>query len=289
MDWATFLQVIVNGVLKSGLYALTSIGLALSIGVIGIVNFAHGEFLMLGAYLGYWLFTLAGIDPLVSLLLGGLLLFAVGALLYRASIRRVLTAPELNQMLLTFGISIFLQNLALILWQGQTRVINPFYRDITIRLGPVSLGVGRFLTFVIAVLLIYLLFRILAGTRFGRAMRAVSQNRTGASLVAIDVERVYLLAFGLSAGLAGMAGVMLSIVLYADPMVGVGFVLKSFAIIVLAGLGNMHGVVWASLILGLAESFVGTYVPQGSGWADGTFFIIILLVLIFRPKGFARA
>lgn len=276
---------LLNGVLRSGLYALTSVGLALSVGVIGVVNFAHGELLMLGAYLAYWLFVMVGLDPLWALLPGGAMLFGVGSVLYVTGIRRVLKAPELNQMLFTFGVSVFLQNLALILWQGNPRVINVPYRAASLAVGPVSIGVGRLLVFLLAALLVGLLVALLRATRVGKAIVAVGQNRLGAELVGIEVDRVYVLAFGIAAALAGMAGVMLNIVLYAHPLVGLTFTLKAFAIVVLAGLGNVMGALWASLILGVAESAVGTYVPQGTGWADGVFFIVILMALLVRPAG----
>ncbi|MCL6610192.1 MAG: branched-chain amino acid ABC transporter permease [Peptococcaceae bacterium] len=280
-----FFQALVNGMLRSGLYALTSIGLALSVGVLKIVNFAHGEFLMLGAYLGVFLFVFFGVDPLLSLPLAALALFALGAAVYRCTIRHVLGAPEINQMLLTFGISVFIQNMALILWTGDPRAINCVYRSVTLHLGGVNAGMGRFITFTIAFLMIVVLYLVLTRTRTGKAMRAVSQSRDGAGLVGIRVQKVYLYTFGLSAALAGMAGVMLSMVLYAQPAVGLEFTLKAFCIVVMAGLGNIGGVIWASLLLGVAESLVGTYLPHGSGWSEGVFFILILAVLVFRSRG----
>lgn len=279
------LQTFVNGVLRSGIYSITSLGLAMAVGVIGIVNFAHGELLMLGAYFGYFMFTLANVDPLLSMPLGAGILFCLSAVMYRASISRVLRAPEMNQMLLTFGISVICQNLALILWRGDPRVINPSYRSATVTFGPLSLGLGRLVTFAVALALVAMVYLILMRTRFGKAMRAVSQNREGAALVGVEVESIYLLAFGLSGALAGAAGVMLSIILYAQPLLGLEFTLKSFAIVVLAGLGNINGVLVASLLLGCAETLVGTYVPGGGGLADTVFFVLILLVLVFRPKG----
>ncbi len=280
-----FFQALVNGILRSGLYVLTSVGLALSVGVLKIVNFAHGEFLMLGAYLGVFLFVFFGVDPLLSLPLAAAALFALGAVVYRCTIRHVLGAPEINQMLLTFGISVFIQNMALILWTGDPRAINCAYRSLTLHLGGVNAGMGRFITFAIAFLLIVALYMVLTRTRAGKAMQAVSQSRDGAGLVGIRVQKVYLYTFGLSAALAGMAGVMLSMVLYAQPAVGLEFTLKAFCIVVMAGLGNVGGVIWASLLLGVAESVVGTFVPQGSGWSEGVFFILILAVLVFRSRG----
>jgi branched-chain amino acid transport system permease protein len=277
-------QTLANGFLRSGLYALTSVGLALAVGVIGIINFAHGEFLMLGAYLAVFLFLGAGLDPFLVLPLAALGGALLGGLIYTGTIRRVLQAPELNQMLLTFGLSVIIQNLALILWTGDPRAINAPYRTLILSLGGVSISLGRALALLLALVLVAGLYLFLARTRLGKAMRAVAQSRQGAGLVGIEVERIYIVAFGLAAALAAMAGVMLALNLYAEPHVGLGFTLRAFAIIVLAGLGNIYGVVWASVFLGVCESFIGTYVPSGTGWADGVFFIIILVALSLRRQ-----
>lgn len=276
------------GVLRSGLYSLTSVGLALSVGVIGIVNFAHGEFLMLGAYLGYWLFVSYGIDPLLALPIVAAAVFALGGVVYRASIQRVLHAPELNQMLLTFGISIFLQNLAIILWTGDPRTAAISYKATAIAFGPFTVGLPQLIVFGLAMALTLGLYAVLGGSRIGKAMRAVAQNRLGASLLGIEVDRIYLLAFGLSTALAGTAGLMITLQLSASPFIGLLYTLKAFSIIVIAGLGNINGVIYASLVLGLSEAFVEFYVPQGGGWAEGVFFVLILLVLLVRPRGLFR-
>lgn len=284
----TFLQMVIFGVLRSGLYSLASVGLALSVGVIGIVNFAHGEFLMLGAYLGYWLYASYHIDPLLAIPLGAITMFALGGAVYRSSIQRVLRAPELNQMLLTFGISIFLQNLAIILWSGDTRTVAISYKATAVALGPFTVGLPQLIVFVLAMTLTLALYLVLGGSRIGKAMRAVAQNRLGASLLGIEVDRIYLLAFGLSVALAGTAGMMVTMQLSVSPFIGLLYTLKAFAIMVTAGLGNINGVIYASLILGLSEAFVEFYVPQGGGWAEGVFFLLILLVLLIRPRGLFR-
>ncbi len=279
---------LIFGILRSGLYSLTSVGLALSVGVIGIVNFAHGEFLMLGAYLGYWLFVSYGIDPLAAIPIGAIALFALGAALYRLGIQRVLRAPELNQMLLTFGISIFLQNLAIILWTGDPRTAAIAYKARAVTLGGITVGFPQLLVFALAMALTLSLYAALGRSRIGKAMRAVAQNRLGASLLGIEVDRIYLLAFGLSAALAGTAGMMIALQLSASPFIGLLYTLKAFSIIVIAGLGNINGVIYASLVLGLSETFVEFYVPQGGGWAEGVFFVLILAVLLIRPRGLFR-
>ncbi|MGH2372406.1 MAG: branched-chain amino acid ABC transporter permease [bacterium] len=279
---------LIFGVLRSGLYSLASVGLALSVGVIGIVNFAHGEFLMLGAYLGYWLFASYGIDPLAAIPIGAVALFALGGAVHRLAIQRVLRAPELNQMLLTFGISIFLQNLAIILWTGDPRTAAIGYKAKAVAMGPFTVGFPQLVVFALAMALTLGLYAVLGGSRIGKAMRAVAQNRLGASLLGIEVDRIYLLAFGISTALAGTAGLMIALQLSASPFIGLLYTLKAFAIIVIAGLGNINGVIYASLVLGLSEAFVEFYVPQGGGWAEGVFFVLILGVLLVRPRGLFR-
>jgi branched-chain amino acid transport system permease protein len=277
-----FLQTLLNGLLMAGVYALVATGLALSLGVVGIVNFAHGEFLMVGAYLSYLLYAARGVDPLLALGLAFLAAFLVGALTYWGLIRPVLKAPELNQMLLTFGLSILLQNLALLLFGADTRVVAPPYQAATLALGPFFLGAVPLGAFLLSLALLLLLQAFLTRTPLGLAMRAVAQNRLAPGLLGIEAERVYLLAFGLAAALAGVAGVMLSVMLYASPMVGFVFTLKSFAIVALAGLGNLRGVMPAALVLALAEALVSTYVPGGGGLVEAVFFLVLFLALVGR-------
>jgi len=283
MELSLLPQALVSGVLAAGLYALVSVGLALAIGVIGIVNFAHGEFFMVGAFFAYQLFVSFGFDPLLSILFVAPALFLIGAILYQTTIRFVLKAPELNQMLLTFGIGIILQNLALSIWGGDPRSIGAVpYRAIGIQLGNVSIGLVPLGSFVISVILVGGLYYMLARTPIGRAMRAVAQNRIGAGLVGLEVNRVYLIAFALSALLAGIGGVMIAVIQSPTPTVGLGFTLKAFAIVVLAGLGNIRGIVTASLIVAVSESLVATLVPNGDSLRTAVFFAIIFGTLVYR-------
>ncbi|HZJ10276.1 MAG TPA: branched-chain amino acid ABC transporter permease [Trueperaceae bacterium] len=285
MELSLIPQALVSGVLAAGLYALVAVGLALAIGVIGIVNFAHGEFFMVGAFLAYQLFVSFGFDPLLSILIVAPALFVIGALIYQSSIRFVLKAPELNQMLLTFGIGIILQNLALVIWGGDPRTIsNVPYRSIGYELMGINIGVVPLGSFVISVLLVGGLYWMLARTRVGRAMRAVAQNRTGAGLVGLEVDRVYLVAFALSALLAGIGGVMIAVIQSPTPTVGFAFTLKAFAIVVLAGLGNIRGIVGAALVVAIAESLVATLVPDGDALRNAVFFAIIFIALVYRSR-----
>lgn len=276
------LQTLINGILAAGIYALVASGLALAVGVVGIVNFAHGEFVMVGAFVSYLMFTYFGLDPVLSLGLAALVAFMVGAISYYGLIRPIMNAPELNQMLLTFGLSILLLNLALLIFGGDTRVVSPPYQASTVRLGGISFGLVPLGSFLLSALLLGGLYLFLARTRYGFAIRAVSQNRLAPGLLGIEKEQIYIVAFGISAALAGVAGVMLSVMLNASPAVGAAFNLKAFAIIVMAGLGNLRGVIPASLILALAEAFVSTYVPEGGGWVEAVFFLVIFVALTWR-------
>lgn len=277
-----FLQTLINGLLQSGIYALVASGLALAVGVVGIVNFAHGEYLMIGAFLAWAASSYLGLDPLLALPVVALAVFGVGALTYRVSIKHVLLAPELNQMLLTFGISILLQNLALMLLGGNTRTVTTPYQASSLTLGELSIGGPKTIAFALAAVILGALYWVLYRTNLGRQMRAVAQNRRGAQLIGINVDRVYLIAFGAACGLAAVAGVLVSILLFASPTVGLVFALKAFAIIVMAGLGNLTGVLWASVLLGVSEALVQTYVPNGGGLSDAVFFLMIFLTLIWR-------
>jgi branched-chain amino acid transport system permease protein len=287
MDWASFFQSLANGILIAGLYAVVTLGLTLVLGVMGIVNFAHGELVMLGAYSTFWLYTLLGIDPMLSIAMSGLILFFIGLSIYRFAIRPILKDPPLNQLLLTLGISIFLQNLAMILWKTDSRSVITSYSGMSLHLGMVHVGLTRLITFLIAVVLTVFLVFFLYKARSGRAMRAVSENNTASWLIGVNVQKTYMLAFGVAAAIAGASGALVSTIMYTFPMVGFKLGLKAFCILILGGLGNIPGALFGSLILGLTESFVGTYVPEGSGWAEGISFILIMIILIIKPTGLA--
>ena len=293
-------QVLLFGILRSGLYALSALGLAISLGVVGIVNFAHGEFVMLGAYLGFWLYltlsTWLGIGPAVSplvILLGVPLsaaaLFLVGRGVFRFTMKPVLRQPDLNQMLLTFGLGILIQNLAVIILSPRALDANLPWRFELISLGFANVTYARLAGFVVSIAVVAATYLVIGRSRFGKRMRAVAQNRLGAQIVGIDVDRIYEVAFGLSLALAGIAGVMFIFQTQVSPFLGLGTILKSFSIVVLAGLGNLAGVVWAAVLLGVAEQVVSQYVPNGGALRDGLFFVIIFVVLLARPGGLRRA
>ncbi len=294
-------QTLLFGILRSGLYALSALGLAISLGVIGVVNFAHGEFVMLGAYIGFWLYLMLsgslGLGPAVSPLVIALgipasaaVLFLVGRGLFKFTLRPLLGRRELDQMLLTFGLAILVQNLAVILLSPQAQDANLGWRFELLEMpfGGVSVTYARLAAFAVSMALVVGVYVLLARSQLGKQMRAVAQNRVGAQVVGIDVDRIYELAFGLSLALAGAAGVMSIFGTQVSPFLGLATILKAFSIVVLAGLGNLFGVVWASLLLGVAEQLVSQYIPGGAAVRDGLFFLIIFVVLIVRPGGLRR-
>lgn len=292
-------QTLLFGILRSGLYALTALGLAISLGVIGVVNFAHGEFVMIGAYIGFWSYLLLsgplGLGPAVSplvILIGlpvsAVALYLVAAGIFRVALKPVLRQPELNQMLLTFGLSIIVVNAMSIAFTAQAKDANLAWRFDLLDLGFVNVTYSRVAGFAVSALLAGATYVVLQRSRLGKQMRAVAQNRLGAQVVGIPVDRIYEIAFGLSAALAGAAGVMLIFQTQVSPFVGLSTLLKSFSIVVLAGLGNLTGVIWTSLLLGVAEQVISQYVPNGAALRDGLFFVLIFVVLLARPAGLRR-
>lgn len=278
-------QLIVDALLQGGIYTLMVIGLALSFGVTRVVNFAHGETVMLGAYGAFTLFTLSGIDPLVAmpaLMVAGVLL---GIVLFRGAIAPVLQAPHANQILLTFGIGLILQNVAVIVWKADERSINPAYAFSSVEIGDVIVPGGRLIGFGVAALLVLALFFWLKASEYGRATRALAENRDAAVLMGIEVPRMYALAFGLSCALGVATGVIMSFIGSISPFVGFHILVKGFAIIVLGGLGNIMGAVLGAFLLAFAETAVSYYVPNGTGWSEAVAFATLFFVLILRPRG----
>ncbi len=280
-----FVQALANGLVLAGFYTLVSIGITLVFGVVRIINFVHGEFVMLGAYATYWLYTLAGVDPLLGLPLTIAGLFVFGALVHRTVIAPVLRHPHENQILLTFGLHLVLQNVALLLWTTDSRSIPVAYATAALSLGPVTVGLGRLLTGGTAAALMLLLFLWLGYTDHGKAMRAVAQNETAARLMGISPERMYLLAFAVSAALGGAAGALSGTIMAITPVMGLPFLIKAFVVVILGGIGHALGTAAGALVLGMTEAFAGTYLPMGGTWAEGAGYLLLLAVLALRPQG----
>lgn len=275
-------QILVSGILLGGIYAIISIGLTMIFGVIRIVNFAHGEFLMLAMYFTYMLFQ-RGLDPYKSVVFIAPVFFLVGVLVQRILIQPILETPPTVKILSTLGLSVALQNLALMLWKADYRTIKTSYQDAVLRIGPTVLSYPKLIAFLVTMLIAALLFIFLKGTFLGKAIRAVAQDREAAKLMGINVYNVYLIAFGIGIALVGVAGALLMPIYYVFPTVGQLFVLISFVVVVLGGMGSIPGAFVGGLIIGVVESLAGAFIdPQ---LKEAVYFVIFFLLLLFKPSG----
>ncbi len=278
-----FVQAFLNGLLVGGVYALIASGMALIFGVMRLVNFAHGAFLMLGTYLSYYGWVLLGLNPYLFFPIWGVVLFLFAVGIYRLLVRRVMGANDFLQILLTEGISLALVGLAQLVFGADYRQINlPIANRIT-GFGSLHFSVGYILSFAVSCLLVIALTQFLARTEMGRAIRAVAQNRSVAPLMGIRVERVSAITFGLGIACAGIAGALLLPIFWTNPTVGAPYTLKSFVIVVLGGMGSVQGAALGGLLLGVAEQF--TAYTWADRYAEVVNFVIFLLVLLFRPQG----
>jgi len=284
----TIAQLIINGLLLGGIYALISIGLTLIFGVLEIINFAHGEFLMLGMYAAYWLFTLYGVDPYLSLMIILPLFFLIGLFVQRVTIQPIIDAPPLNQIFMTVGLSMVLQNAALFFWKADYRTVRTAYSALALKTGGLIVSFPRLVAFVLAMMAIAALLLFLKKTYTGKAIRAFAQERRAAMLMGINVYRTYQIAFGIGIACVGVAGAMLIPVYYAFPTVGSLFVLIAFVVVILGGYNSLIGALIGGLIIGLVEAFSGFFLSPHL--KEAVYFVIFILILLFRPTGlFGRA
>jgi branched-chain amino acid transport system permease protein len=279
----TLAQAVVNGLLIGGIYALVSIGVTLIFGVVKIVNFAQGEFVMIGMYISFFLATRLGVDPLVSLAVSMPALFVVGMLLQHFLIRRVLTLGDMPQIFLTFALSLLLMNVMLLLFTANYRTVETPYTEAGLHVFGLTIGVAKLIAFVVAMALSGVLRVFLHATDLGKAMRAAAQNRDVAMLMGINTDRVFAVAVGVALALAGAAGSLLMPFYPAYPLVGQVFVLMAFVAVVLGTLGNVTGALVASLMMGVAESLGIQFVGADSGLI--VVFLMLLLTLAVRPNG----
>ncbi|GEK34724.1 branched-chain amino acid ABC transporter permease [Kurthia sibirica] len=277
------LQTLIAGLLLGGMYALISMGLNMILGVVRIINFAHGEFLMIAMYLSYLFFIWGNLDPYVSAILIVIILFFIGALTQKLLIEPIIDKPAPTKIFATLGLSIALQNLALMVFDANYLSVKTSYQTSVVTLFNLSISVPRLLAFVVAILVVIALYYFLQKTMVGRAIRAVSMQRTAAHLMGINVKRIYMVAFGIGTALVGVAGSMLLPIYSVFPTVGASFVLIAFVVVVLGGMGNMFGAFYGGLIIGVVESFAGVLISPGV--KEIVYFIIFLLVLLIKPAG----
>lgn len=274
-------QVVVSGLLAGSLYGMVALGLGLIFGVMRVINIAHGTLLTLGAYTTFWWFRLLGVNPYLSLVLSMPLMFIVGLLLQRALVARVVDAPELSSLLLTFGISIALVNAIQLAFTSDIRSVE--FLTGSFAVGDIALSKSRLIAFAFALAITGLAVWFLRTTRFGKAIRATSQSRELALACGIDVQRVHAYAFGIASALAGAGGTLIAVMVAIQPQMGQVYTIKSFLVIVLGGAGNYPGALLGGLLLGLVEQLTSLFLTTQVSEAAG--YILLVLVLLLRPRG----
>jgi branched-chain amino acid transport system permease protein len=279
----TIIQLAINGLLLGGIYALISVGLTLIFGVLEVVNFAHGEFLMISMYLTYWLFTALGIDPYVSLMIVVPVSFLLGFIVHKILVQPLLNDPPLNLIFATLGLSLIFQNLALILFKADYLTVTTKYSGTNILLGEIIISLPRLTAFILASGIVLLLFLFLKSTFAGKAIRALAQQRKAAMLMGINVYQSYTLAFCLGIACVGAAGSILMPIFYVYPTVGGVFGLIAFVVVVLGGYNSLVGSLIAGLIIGVIESFSGFFISPHL--KEAVYFAIFIFILIYRPTG----
>ena len=277
-----FVQTLILGVLVGGVYALMASGLTLIFGVMRVINVAHGAFLILGAYCTYWLFTLTGLDPLLSLVITVPLLFAIGWVVQRYLLTRIQN-PEQASVLVTFAMAITLEGLMGTAWKTTLRTVRPEYASKVIELGDYRLPVTRLAGFAAALIVLILLYIILQRSNLGRAIRATIQDRNAARLVGVNVEAVAALTFGIGIATAAAGGSLLSMIYSFNASSQTDWISRVLSIIVLGGMGSLPGALLAALVLGVMEQLTAIVITLY--WSPIVFYIFLFLTLIVRPQG----
>jgi branched-chain amino acid transport system permease protein len=284
VDVYAALQAVINGLLTGALYALIGMGLALIFGVMRIVNFAHGAFMMLGMYVTYVLFTRTGISPYALFIVTGTILFAFGYVVYFALMRPIHGQSDFMQILLTLGVGLICTDAVQLIFGADYHQINIPLQDTNFRIGPnISVNAPWVVSFGIACVLAVALYLFVMRTMTGRAARAIAQNRYAAPLMGINVFRVQAISFAVGSAAAGIAGALLLPVFYLYPGVGDQFTLKAFVMVVLGGMESIVGAALAGLVLGVVENLTSLY--WGNEWALAVDFAIFVLVLSLKPSG----
>ncbi len=276
-------QNIVNGIMLGGIYALLAVGLNIIFGVVKVVNFAQGEYMMLAMYASYWLFTLLHIDPLLSIIPVSIMFFAFGWLTFRFPVKNVVGKGDYAQIALTMGLSTFFIGISQLLWKTDYRGIFVPYSVWGVDLGGVKIGVPQLLALVYSVVSTIILDQFLTRTDTGRAMLAVAQDEIASRIVGINVERIYYLAWSIGILLTSASAGILITFLYVHPNVGQQFILYAFVVIVLGGMGSYRGALIGSFILGIVQSLATIYISADLSIA--IVYTVFVLLLLFKPSG----
>ncbi len=274
-------QVVISGLLAGALYSMVALGLALIYGVMRVINIAHGTILMLGAYTTFWWFHLLGVNPYLSLLASMPLMFLLGVLLQWMLVTRVVDAPELSSLLLTFGISIALVNVTQLAFTSDLRSVE--FLTGAFLVGPIALSKSRLIAFAFALVITLLAYWFLKRTKLGKAIRATSQSSEVAMVCGINVQRIHLYAFGIASALAAAGGGLVAVMIAIQPEMGQVYTFKSFLVIVLGGAGNYPGALLGGMLLGLVEQLSSLFLTTQV--SEAVAYVLLVLVLLLRPTG----
>ncbi|MEG1602254.1 MAG: branched-chain amino acid ABC transporter permease [Cloacibacillus sp.] len=281
---SNFLQVLIDGILSGLLYALVAAGLSMIWGVMDVINFAHGEFLMVAMYICYWMGFMLGLDPLFTWIASGIFLFILGGLTYKWVIKRSLGKAAMAPLLATFGLSMLLKNFCMNRFSPNFRLLSGTLLDgRTFEIGGAIVSVPQLVTGLFSLAIIGALYYLIKKTRLGWAIQATAMDKEAAELMGIDTEKIYLLVFGLGGACVGIAGGLMTTYLAVHPEVGSLFSLIAFVVVALGGFGSIPGALFAAILIGLVESFTGFYVAAVLKYV--AVFAIYLLVILVRPKG----
>jgi len=277
------LQFVIDGLLLGGVYAAVGVGFALVWGIMNIINLAHGAMIMLGAYVTFWLFKLAGVDPFASIPVAMAMLFILGWLIQRYLINYVVRAPMLITFLMTFGLELLIVDLSLNFFSADNRSVQTFYSGARLDLGGLAIPLVHLYTLMVALVLVTLLQLFLVRTRIGNAIQATSMDLDAARLVGINISRVYALTFAISAAAAGAAGSLIGVNYSINPTAGAFYTPIAFVVCVLGGLGSISGALVGGLMFGVVQSMSQAYI--GPAYQNAIAFALLILVLLVRPTG----
>jgi branched-chain amino acid transport system permease protein len=284
MNSTVFLQAVINGLSMGSIYALIACGLTLIFGVMNIINMAHGHFLMLAMYVVFFFHTLLVLDPYFSLIISIPLTFLGGLAIFYIFIRPILNYSPVNQILVTLGLGMVMENLALIFFSSDLRNVKSALADSKVVLSSAYIGTNQILAFVGSIAMTFILFQVIQRSSLGRSIRAAAENPHAAILMGINVKRIYLISFALGVTCLGIAAPLLTPLYYISPTVGELFTLTSFVVVVLGGMGNFIGALLGGFIIGMTEAFGFILLPVGS-LTPVLIFLIFIMLLLFKPEG----
>ncbi len=279
-------QALINGIALGGMYTILVLGFSIIWGVMGVINFAHGEFVMVGAYAAWVANNQFGIDPFVAVPFVFIFMVVLGYIVQKVLVNRIIDRPHLVSLLVMFGVAIILQSLMKLIFSADFRR-NETSLDGSWQVADrITIPVTKFFILIFAIAILTLLSLFLQRTKLGKSIRAAAQNREAAAIVGIDVKKVYAITFAICIGITGVAGALISPVLAVQPFQGPALTLKAFAITAMAGLGSLKGALWGSMVLGITEAVLAVYVDQiGTNLAVIASFVILVAALVLRPQG----